>query len=358
MIAMRALVWVVAAGCGRIGFDSRGMTGDGGSGGDGGVLADANSAVVFAGSCTSPARHPVGTGSLAHMAATLDGVVYADDFGELDSFQFADGALVPRATDAMFAPEIDALAVSAAGDRILVLYSANAEYTIVDRSLSGPAFAAFPQLGVGDYGAAADGAGFITIGIATNGDSAVARTGSTTAMSLAPGANTVPAITAVGGQYVAVADDGSPACHWRFYDESGNPTGNGADDTYDCRYPVLSPDDSGRALFVWETPTNVQARVRDLSTLTWVSATTTLATLEQWDVLFVPSRGWYVVNNNAQTPAMVVVVAADGSASGTMFTLPEAASYVRLFAIAGRPYAVWLATVGGTPQLSVQPLCF
>src|SRR5436853_3738803 len=111
MIGVMRGAWlvVVAAGCGRLGFDPAG--GDGGAPGDaiGPPTADANPSMIHAGTCTSSATAAVEPAATATITATADGVIAGGDYGDLRSFRFVDGELAPvAATTVDFVDELGA----------------------------------------------------------------------------------------------------------------------------------------------------------------------------------------------------------------------------------------------------------
>lgn len=115
---------LAALGCGRVGFDPVVSP----------PIVDADPAVVFAGSCTTPALFPVGAAALAQLAATADGVVYGGDFGDLETFRFDNGELVQLAR--LPIDSVDGLATDRSGGKIIALTAlAGTKYTIVDRML-------------------------------------------------------------------------------------------------------------------------------------------------------------------------------------------------------------------------------
>jgi hypothetical protein len=349
-----ALLLLAALGCGRVGFDPVG----------GLPFDDANPAVVFAGSCTSPAQFPVNAAAVAQLAPIADGVVYGGDFGDLETFRFDNGDLVQLATRPI--PSVDGLATDPAGERIIALTAlAGTKYTIVDRMLAGPPVTPLADMSVpGTFGIVSTPTGFAVAGINQAGNAELALTDRTGTTPLASSlAVLIPSLAAVPGGMLSVTPTAN-TCDWRWLDNAGALAGSAIDDPIRCGDTGIWPDASGaRVLFTWQpqSSSTLNGRIRELSTGAWLTGVLQLspAIAGMYHVMAMPA-GWYVVRveGSQATVASVVSVSPAGTISTPWLMVPGAFLVVRLFTVAGRAYLGWInADSNSDRTLRIQQLC-
>lgn len=360
------LVVMVAAGCGRFGFDPG--RGDGGAPGDaiGPPTADADPSRVYAGTCAASATAAVNPAAVAVLTSTVDGVVAGGDYGDLRSFRFVDGELAPvAATTVDF---VDSLGTDVTGGSVLVLDEATGEvrYSVVDRALVGPAEQVIAGMRlVSPRGIARAGAGFAVFGLATDSNWTPTFTivGSGTLVPVSTGFGTAwPAMAKLPDGFLAVATVAG-ACQWRWLDDAGALTGESIDDPAECAYPGVWVDANGAtAIVTWTASTDAFARIRDLATHQWLTPAISLGYSRDTVDAFAIAGDWYVARLS-DTAVDVLLVGPDGTVAGPILTGGGSGTpmVARILAIAGRPYLAWIMASQTMTELirtlHVQPIC-